>query len=262
MASRPTLLTGFIEGAIRWNVADPASVRIIPFQSAIQSASLEYTGTFEEGKSFNSQGIRVTTSGCLTEVSAKFTFSTNTITFGLLQVAAATLAEDSEDDLYYAESFVVPSNGQLQLSFAPIATTVVVSDADGGMVSSGDFTVNATTGLVTIDTAAATGRPDLVGTRITVSYARGVATEAEKEIRLGSGELLPVVGLYGRFRGCDGTYLVIANRVSIVPNLNLSVGDSPAEISFEGIVLADPSDTLVRIIKLNDSYPAFPPPTP
>lgn len=254
MASRPTLLTGFIEGFIRWDDPNDAdTIRMIPFQSAIQSASLEYTGTFEEGKSFNSQGIRVTTSGCLTEVSAKFTFSTNTITFGLLQVAAATLAEDAEDDLYYAESFVVPSDGQLELSFIPVTGTAVCTTVDGDLI----------TGSVTGNTFTITTPAPLVGTRVTVSYARAVNDDpVEREIRLGSGPLLPVVGLYGRFRGCDGSYLVMANRVSIVPNLNLSVGDSPAEISFEGIVMADPSDTLVRLIKLNDSYELPAPPTP
>lgn len=253
MASRPTLLTGFIEGFIRWDdPTDPDTIRMIPFQSAIQSAALEYTGTFEEGKSFNSQGIRVTTSGCLTEVSAKFTFSTNTITFGLLQVAAATLAEDAEDDLYYAESFVVPSDGELELAFVPVANTEVCTTVDGDLIA----------GTLSGNTFTITNPTEYLGTRVTVSYARAVVTEPqEREIRLGSGPLLPVVGLYGRFRGCDGSYLVIANRVSIVPNLNLSVGDSPAEISFEGIVLADPSDTLVRLVKLNDSY-ELPTPTP
>ena len=238
------LLTGYIGGLIRWVESNPTATKIIPFQSTIENVTLNYTGELQESKTFNNRGIKVTTAACLTSVDASIEFTTTNITFGFLQAAAATLAEDNGGDIYVSTTAVVPVNGQIPLQFTPVANTAVCATVDGTMVA----------GTVSGSTFTITTPAPLVGKRVTVSYLKAVGDPAERVIRVGSGAPLPVVGVYGRFFSCEDSYTFMANRVIIVPNLNLSVGDSPAEIGFTGTILADETDTLFTLVKepLND----------
>jgi hypothetical protein len=233
------LLTGYIGGLIRWESGDPLSTKMIPFQNTIESVTLSYTGELAESKTFNGSGIKVSTAGCLTEVSATIEFSTTNITFGFLQAAAATLAEENDGDIYVSNTQVLPTNGAIALDFPPVTGTAVCATRDGvilpGTVSGSTFTVTNPSGFV--------------GQAVTVSYLKAVGNPAESVIRVGSGEGLPPVGVYGRFFSCEGSYTFMANKVIIVPNLSLSVGDSPAEVGFTGTILADETDTLFTLVK-------------
>lgn len=233
------LLTGFINGLIRWD-ENPSTTKIIPFQSAIENVTLTYSGNLLTSKTFNSRGIKVATAGCLSEVEATIEFSSTNITFGLLQAAAATLFENNttDDDVYVSIDAVPPAAGTITLPSTPLSGTVVVADADGVIYPG---TVSGTTWTATVPA-------NVAGRRVTASYARaGVTTE--KVIRVGSGQPLPPVGVYGKFFSCEAGYTFMANRVIIVPNLNLTVGDNPAEIGFTGTILADETDTLFTLIK-------------
>lgn len=233
------LLTGYIGGLIRWEETDPVATKIIPFQNRIESVTLNYTGELQTSKTFNDRGIKVATAACLTEVDATIEFSTSSITFGLLQAAAATLAEANDGDIYVSNTAVLPLGGAISLDFPPVAGTAVCATIDGVMLP----------GTVSGSTFTVTTPGPFVGQRVTVSYLKETGSPAERVIRVGSGQPLPIVGVFGRFFSCEDSYTFMAKKVIIAPNLNLSVGDSPAEIGFTGTILADETDTLFTLVK-------------
>lgn len=239
-----SILTGFVEGIVRYTSDN--SLQAIPFQSSIGSATLTYSGTTEVVKTFNSSGIKVASGACLTEIEATIEFTTSIASLGVLQAATGTLIEtlgsNPTDEWVYSDSAALPSNGEINLSFQAVAGSAICTLEDGTKLT-GTLDTPRTKFTVTTPTGN-------VGKRVTVSY-KIAATQGQKVLRLGSGDRLPAVGLYGRFFGCEQTYLAQMNRVILAPNLSLGVGDGAAEISFTGTILADANDTLITLVKLD-----------
>ena len=240
------LIQGFIEGSIVWDRGTNDYV-MLPFQDRTEEANFNYTGELIFSETFGgSNGIKAASAACLSNTEAMFTLNTTNLSWSMLQASVGFRDQARSLPIPVTESFVLTdldgggTNSELTLNATPsTGEPIVVADLEGTQ-----YTVAAVGSTLTFSS-------DFTGTKVTVNYKRDPSTTPERSIEIGSGERVKESGVYGRFVGCGDTYLVIANRAVVVPQLDFGVdGSNPASAGLELKCLRDINGTLATIVQL------------
>lgn len=239
------LITGFIEGLITFD--SEGSLRALPFQDKIEDATLSYTTENLFSETFGADGRKGMSEACPFRHELSVTLSSTNLAWSFLQAATNTLARDAEVPKRWAYSHVIKEaeitggDATLEVDWTPVVgTDVLVSDIEGNQY----------------DVTFSTGTPNTLviegvtaGQSVNISYVRP-ASGTNNEIALGSGEMLPEIGFYGRFFGCPDTLLVQVNRAIIQSELSMQVNTSPASAALTLMALRDAEGNFATIEKL------------
>lgn len=227
------LINGFIEGSIRFTSG--GQIKLLPFGDKITEATFSYTGELVFAETFGNGGIKSKSAACLRSQEAMFTLSTDDITWAMMQASTGTLDSARSADVPVTESLIVADN-EITLSETPISGSVKLSNEAGDQLT---FTISGS--VITTS-----GQAD--GAKVIANYLRAAASE--RQIEIGSAGRVKESSVYGRFIGCEGTYLVMASRAVVVPKVDFTVGSSPAKVGLDLQCLKDNNGVLATIIKL------------
>jgi len=240
------IITGFIEGIAVYDSA--GNPQLLPFQDKIEGAKFNYASETLKVETFSSGGIKGNSAACPFREECSWELMSKDISWAFLQAVTATLDQASTIAYRTSDTVVLSTNdgtdSTIELGTAPAAgITVLVSDLNGTT-----YQADLSGSTVTL-----TGEGDLTGTKVTVSYGTTPGVSA-REIDLGgSANKLTEIGLYGTFFSCPNSLIIVSNRVSIEANLNMEVGEGPAEAILKGTALRDSTGSFARIINQTPS---------
>lgn len=250
------IIKGFAEGGVYINPASGDRI-LLPFPD-VTEASLSYSGDLAVSETFNGAGILSASRACLAREELSMTLNTNSLTWSHLQVAATSTGQAStanrlkQDEIVLTEVDGSSGNSTFTTSQTPLSDPAdlealglptigaIVSDEDGNQLTLSTFA----TGSGELDA-------DFTGTRIYVQY--GVAPSAnDREILLGgSANRFTNTGVYGRFFGCPGTFLVVMDDAAIAPGVDASVnGTDPLSLGVTLQGIRGSKGYLAKIIQL------------
>lgn len=238
------IITGFIEGIVTYDNA--GTPEMLPFQDKIEGAKFNYLSETLKVETFSAQGVKGASAACPFREECMWELMSKDIAWSFLQAVTATLDEAATVAYRTSDTVVLSTDdgndSTIELGIAPAAGfDVIVSDLNGDQ-----YAADLSGSTVTL-----TGAGIIAGTKVTVSYGTTPGASA-REINLGAGTTkLTEVGLYGTFYACPDSLLIVSNRVSIEANLNMEVGESPAEAVLKGTALRDSTGSFARILNLN-----------
>ena len=238
------IISGFVEGIIRYDNA--GTPETLPFQDKITTATFNFQSEALKVETFSNQGIKGMSAACPFREMATWTLNSNDITWAFIQAAtghkdeSTTLVQPVTETLILSTVDATPDSTIVLPVTPETSPAPVVSDENGVQ-----YTATLATNTITL-----TGAGDLTGTKVTVNYWIDASTTTQREINLGNPvQRITNVGLYGQFFGCPDSYLIVSNNVILEANMNLEVGENPAELTITGSCLRDPSGSYARIIQ-------------
>ena len=237
---------GFLEGSVRQNGGD---LDFLPFGD-VGEATMIYNSENTIIETFSRTGIKGASSSCPLREELSFQVSSESITWNLLQIALNTRAEDNDQNLERSDTFTLTTVSgtepnevsTLVLPFAvSVAADVVVADVEGVQFDV-STSVDANVTTVTFD-------DDYTGQVVSVKYSLAPTGE-NNLIKVGQGAKLGEVGVYGRFKGCPDSLLVVVPRGIIQSELNLSAADGAASAGFTIQALRDSQGNYAYVQKI------------
>ena len=238
------LTTGIIEGQFRYD--NGGTLELLPFQDAIENATLSYNTTQLLVETFSANGIKGASAACPFSESLTISMGSSNLLWSFLQAALGTRGNDATEPELKSVSPVLsvttgsPEVSTYDLGEAPLADParpLLAADAEGNQLP------------VTVSGTTVTFESDLTGQKITISYFVA-ASGTNNEIQLGAGDKILETGIYCRFFGCPDTYVVAVPRAVISSNVAFTIGDSPASATFEANALRDPKGNFAYILKV------------
>ena len=231
------IISGFIEGALTFDNA--GELQMLPFADKVGTATFNYSSENLISETFSAQGIRGASAACPFREECSMSLSSDNLAWAFLQACFNTLAEDDDRAARDQQSVVLTDvdgtpNSTYTLTGIVVSATdqVIVADEDGV-----DYAVTATVNGSDTDIVF---DDDYTGTKVTISYVTA-ASGTNNLIKIGSGQKLGEIGLYGRFKGCPDNYLVAIPRAVIQSGVDLTTGDSAASAGLTATALRDNS---------------------
>lgn len=232
-AGQGNIVTGFIEGLIK---VIGTEVIVLPFADKVGGATLTYTTENLMVETFSQQGIKGASGSCPFRESLSIEFTSENLAWAFMQAATNTLAEDS--DLARSDSVSVVLT---QTSGTPTVSTYVLTGVEAstsGEIYAADedgiqYDVSAT---VAGGNTTFTFDANLTGQKVTIFYQLS-ASGTNNLLKLGSGQKIGEVGVYGTFFGCPESYRVTIPRGIIQANLEMAVGENPGSATLTVMAL-------------------------
>lgn len=219
------IYTGILGGSARYD--NDGNVELLAFPDSLMECSIEIVGETLFSETFSFAGEKGKSQACPYKRDVTITFNSEDITWSYLQFALGTLDNVRTAALPITEPLVAVDNGgtiEITLSETPSAgAELLFTNSDGDQ-----FTGTLTGAVVAFATDVAAG--DVVIAR----YTYDVPANTD-EIAVGSASSIAEYGVYGVLHGCPDDLIFVADRAVLTPNVNLGVGDSPAnaEVSLE-----------------------------